>query len=139
MNVTTTRTTTAEYDDEGRFLRETTVTVEETGPADDGPREGDRVRLTYGDGSTVEGTWRAVLERDDGTLHTHTRGHVRRDVIARYGLAEMTTTSRERVGRFLSEQAGLGRDDTYEIWADKKRPEHVITLGDLRALLAAAS
>jgi hypothetical protein len=45
------------------------------------PREGDRVRLTYGDGSFVEGTWRAVLELDDGRLHTHTRGQVRRDVV----------------------------------------------------------
>lgn len=139
QTVTTTRTTTAEYDDEGRFLREVTVTVEETGPVDDGPREGDRVRLTYGDGSTVEGTWRAVLELDGQTLHTHTRGHVRRDVVARGGSAEMTTTSRERVSRFLSEQHNLGRDDAYEVWADKKRPEHVITIGDLWALLAAAS
>lgn len=49
------------------------------------PREGDRVRLTYGDGSSVEGTWRAVLERDDGHLHTHTRGQVRRDVLTRVG------------------------------------------------------
>lgn len=49
-----------------------------------GPQEGDRVRLTYGDGSTVEGTWRTVLEKDDGTLHTHTRGQVRRDVLATY-------------------------------------------------------
>lgn len=46
-----------------------------------GPQEGDRVRLTYGDGSSVEGTWRAVLGLDDGTLHTHTRGQVRRDVL----------------------------------------------------------
>ena len=42
------------------------------------------MRLTYGDGSFVEGTWRAVLELDDGTLHTHTRGQVRRDVVLSY-------------------------------------------------------
>lgn len=68
----------------------------------EGPQEGDLVRLTYGDGSTVEGTWRAVLELDDGTLHTHTRGHVRRDVLGPWDVrncrcAELGADQREHV------------------------------------------
>jgi hypothetical protein len=45
------------------------------------PREGDRVRITYGDGSTAEGRWEYLgddvedygLVLDDGTLHTPRR------------------------------------------------------------------
>lgn len=55
-----------------------------------GPQPGDRVQLTYGDGSTVEGIWEIdpdpeghgfLVRRDDGTTHGHTTGHVMRDVI----------------------------------------------------------
>lgn len=52
------------------------------------PRVGDRVRLTYRDGSGCEGTWEITpdgpaVRKDDGTLHTHVAGHVRREVITR--------------------------------------------------------
>ncbi|WP_249068720.1 hypothetical protein [Modestobacter muralis] len=43
---------------------------------------GDRVRLTYPDGSAVEGTWQDdVLLRDNGEVHTHTRGQVHRKLL----------------------------------------------------------
>jgi hypothetical protein len=46
------------------------------------PGNGDRVRLTYGDGSVVEGVWQDdVVLRDGGGVHTHTRGQVRREVL----------------------------------------------------------
>ena len=56
-----------------------------------GPAEGDRVRLTYGDGSTVEGRWAFVggdvegpaLLTDAGSVHAHVTGQVRRDVLER--------------------------------------------------------
>jgi hypothetical protein len=53
-----------------------------------GPDAGDRVRLTYGDGSGCEGTWEdtpagPVLRLDDGTLHAHVTGQVCREVIER--------------------------------------------------------
>ena len=42
-----------------------------------GPRNGDRVRLTYRDGSTAEGIWQdSTLIRGDGIVHAHTRGQV---------------------------------------------------------------
>lgn len=47
-----------------------------------------------------------------------------------------TNRASDRIRLFLEEQASLGRDGRYEIWADKRRPQHVITLGDLRALVA---
>ena len=49
---------------------------------------GSRVRLTYGDGSTVDGTWVRTadgteqLRRDDGRTHTHVTGQVRRELLA---------------------------------------------------------
>lgn len=43
--------------------------------------------------------------------------------------------ARERVLDFLQEQEALGRPDTYEVWASTRRPEHVITLGDLQTLV----
>lgn len=53
-----------------------------------GPQPGDRVRLTYGDRSTVEGTWTvdagtgaAAVQRDDGTVHRHFIGQVVREVV----------------------------------------------------------
>ena len=53
-----------------------------------GPDAGDRVRLTYGDGSGCEGTWEdtpdgPALRLDDGTLHAHVTGQVCREVIER--------------------------------------------------------
>ena len=40
------------------------------------------MRLTYRDGSTVEGVWKdGTLLRGDGTTHSHTSGQVRREVI----------------------------------------------------------
>jgi hypothetical protein len=49
---------------------------------DDGPCDGDRVRLTYRDGSTAEGLWQdGTILRDDGIVHAHTTGQVRLEVI----------------------------------------------------------
>ena len=49
---------------------------------DDGPCNGDRVRLTYRDGSTAEGLWQdSTILRGDGIVHSHTSGQVRLDVI----------------------------------------------------------
>lgn len=72
---------------------------------DSPPRQGDRVRLTYGDGSGCEGLWTLtpdgpVLLLDDGTVHRHTSGQVRRDVLARAEqppLAERDWSIRARV------------------------------------------
>ncbi len=55
------------------------------------PAEGDRVRLTYSDGSVVVGEWTFVggdvegmaLLTDDGHVHSHVTGQVRRDIIRR--------------------------------------------------------
>jgi hypothetical protein len=49
---------------------------------DDGPCDGDRVRLTYRDGCTAEGLWQdGTLIRGDGIVHAHTSGQVRLEVI----------------------------------------------------------
>ena len=49
---------------------------------DDGPGDGDRVRLTYRDGSTAEGLWQdSTLLRGDGIVHAHTSGQVGLEVI----------------------------------------------------------
>ena len=49
---------------------------------DDGPCDGDRVRLTYRDGSTADGVWQDdTLIRGDGIVHAHTSGQVRLEVI----------------------------------------------------------
>jgi hypothetical protein len=49
---------------------------------DDGPCNGDRVRLAYPDGSTVEGIWQdGTVLRGDGIVHSHTSGQVRLEVI----------------------------------------------------------
>jgi hypothetical protein len=49
---------------------------------DDGPCDGDRVRLTHRDGSTVEGVWQdGTILRGDAIVHSHTSGQVRREVI----------------------------------------------------------
>lgn len=56
-------------------------------PSNDGPQVGDRVRLTYGDGSGCEGTWEIDadgdpgLRLDDGTWHGHVAGQVRREIV----------------------------------------------------------
>ena len=40
---------------------------------DDGPRDGDRVRLAYRDGGTAEGLWSdGTILRGDGIVHSHT-------------------------------------------------------------------
>ena len=49
---------------------------------DDRPCNGDRVRLTYRDGSTAEGLWQdGTVIRGDGLVHAHTGGQVRLEVI----------------------------------------------------------
>ena len=49
---------------------------------DEGPCNGDRVRLTYRDGSTAEGLWQdSALLRGDGIVHAHTSGQVGLEVI----------------------------------------------------------
>ena len=50
--------------------------------ADDGPRDGDRVRLTYRDGSTAEGLWqdRTVIG-GDGIMPAEPGGQVHCEVI----------------------------------------------------------
>ena len=49
---------------------------------DDGPCNGDRMRLTYRDGSTAEGLWQdGTLIRGDGIVHAHSSGQVRLEVI----------------------------------------------------------
>lgn len=50
------------------------------------PQLGDRLRLTYADGTAVEGLWAEeagtnVLQLDDGTIHRDLAGHVRRQTI----------------------------------------------------------
>lgn len=66
-----------EDDEHGAYLEDRTRS---------GPRFGDRVRLTYGDGGTVEGTWtadgdQAAVRLDDGTVHHHVTGQVAREVV----------------------------------------------------------
>ena len=49
---------------------------------DDARRDGDRVRLTYRDDSSVEGIWSdGTLIRADGIVHAHSSGQVRLEVI----------------------------------------------------------
>jgi hypothetical protein len=49
---------------------------------DDGPCNGDRVRLSYRDGSTAEGLWQdGTILRGDGIVHSHTSGQVRLGVV----------------------------------------------------------
>ena len=49
---------------------------------DEGPCNGDRVRLTYRDGSTAEGLWQdSTLLHGDGIVHAHTSGQVGLEVI----------------------------------------------------------
>lgn len=83
-----------------------------------GPAEGDRVQLTYDDGSTVQGTWCYVggdvdgwaVQRDDGTVHTHVTGHVRRDVLQGAGrpwLPLLTEPEAQTVAALLDELSGV--------------------------------
>jgi len=48
--------------------------------------------------------------------------------------------ARARVKEFLAVMArhGRGKDDGYELWGQATRPDAVITLGDLRALIEEA-
>ncbi len=81
------------------------------------PTEGDRVRLTYGDGSTIEGTW-TYIEVDDswavltdaGKTHTHVTGQVRRDVVRRAERPRLPLLNQREalvVAALLDELAGV--------------------------------
>lgn len=82
-----------------------------------GPAEGDRVRLTCGDGSTLEGTW-TYIEVDDswavltdaGRTHTHVTGQVRRDVVRRAERPRLPLLNQREalvVAALLDELAGV--------------------------------
>ena len=61
---------------------------------DDGPCNGDRVRLTYRDGSTAEGLWQGgTLIRSEGIVHSHTGGQVRLEVLTRRSSGAWTPRS----------------------------------------------
>jgi hypothetical protein len=82
------------------------------------PVDGDRVRLLYGDGSTVEGRWEhlggedltAALRLDDGSLHPHVAGHVEHILVhrtARPLLALLTDAEARVVAVLLDELAAV--------------------------------
>jgi hypothetical protein len=84
----------------------------------DTPAEGDRVRLTYADGATVEGRWEYVggdveafaLILDDNTVHTQVTGHVDRDIVRRIPrprLALLTEAEALVVAALLDELLGV--------------------------------
>jgi hypothetical protein len=86
------------------------------------PVEGDRVRLTYGDGSRVEGRWEYVggdvegnaLRLDGGTLHTHVAGQVARDIVhavPRLRLALLTHGEALVAAQLLDELSGVYRTE----------------------------
>ena len=86
------------------------------------PVEGDRVRLTYGDGSTVEGRWEYIggdvegyaLRLDDGTVHPHVAGQVARDIVHRVPrprLALLTHGEALVAAQLLDELAGVYRTE----------------------------
>ena len=88
----------------------------------DTPVEGDRVRLTYGDGSTVEGRWEYIggdvegyaLHLDDGTVHPHVAGQVARDIVHRVPrprLALLTHGEALVAAQLLDELAGVYRTE----------------------------
>lgn len=92
------------------------VLTEQADPT--GPAEGDRVRLTYGDGSTVTGEWAYVggdvegmaLLTDDGPVHHHVTGQVRRDVIRRAERPLLDVLNQQEaltVAALLDELAGV--------------------------------
>ena len=83
-----------------------------------GPAGGDQVRLTYGDGSTLEGRWTLVggdveamaLVAEDGTVHTHVTGQVRRDAIRRAERPRLALLNEQEalvVAALLDELAGV--------------------------------
>lgn len=84
----------------------------------EGPIPGDRVRLTYGDGSTVEGLWEwdpepggygALVRRDDGSVHRHTSGQVTREVIVPSASRQAAAdTVRELQGGLDAARVALG-------------------------------
>lgn len=94
---------------------------EQADPA--GPAEGDRVQLTYGDGSTVTGEWSymggdvegMVLLADDGRVHKHTTGQVRRDIIKRADRPPLLDVLNKPealvVAALLDELAGVYNDE----------------------------
>ena len=82
------------------------------------PAEGDRVRLTYGDGSTVEGIWCYVggdvdgwaVQPDNGPVHTHVTGQVQRTVLQRADrprLALLNEQEAQAIAALLDELAGV--------------------------------
>jgi 8-oxo-dGTP pyrophosphatase MutT (NUDIX family) len=82
------------------------------------PGEGDRVRLTYDDGSTVTGRWEFVgggvdafgLLADDGRVHTDVTSGVRREVLERVELPRLALLNRDEalvVARLLEELGGV--------------------------------
>jgi hypothetical protein len=86
--------------------------------APDSPVEGDRIRLTYGDGSRVEGRWEYIggdveghaLRLDDGTLHTHVAGQGERILVHRVPrprLALLTHGEALVAAQLLDELAGV--------------------------------
>ncbi len=82
------------------------------------PAEGDQVRLTYGDGSTLEGRWTfiggdvealAVVTEDD-KVHTHVTGQVRREVLTRAERPRLPLLNEQEalaVAALLDELAGV--------------------------------
>ncbi|TAK89374.1 MAG: hypothetical protein EPO06_11975 [Burkholderiaceae bacterium] len=83
-----------------------------------GPADGDRVRLTYGDGSTVQGTWTTtgdgpVLHLDDETLH-HVNGASQRTILARSDVGRRVALSDgegQAIASLLDELAGVYPDE----------------------------
>jgi hypothetical protein len=86
------------------------------------PSDGDRVRVRYGDGSTVEGRWEhvggedltAALRLDDGSLHPHVAGQVERVLVYRVArplLALLTDAEARVVAALLDELAAVYPDE----------------------------
>ena len=97
-------------------LRDDPTLYDDRDPA--GPIPGDRVRLTYSDGSTVEGVWAwdpepggygALVRLDDGSVHRLMSGQVRRDVIVpAASRREAGDTVRELQGGLDAARVALG-------------------------------
>jgi hypothetical protein len=86
------------------------------------PWEGDRVRITYGDGSTAEGRWECVggdvedygLVLDDGTVHTRSGGQVARVILGRVDrplLPLLMQGEAAAIAALLDELAGVYRGE----------------------------
>ncbi|HEV7755404.1 MAG TPA: hypothetical protein VGO94_06030 [Mycobacteriales bacterium] len=96
--------------------RRARVLAERIGPH--APADGDRVRLLYRDGSTVEGRWEhrgsedltTALRLDDGSLHPHVTEHVDHILVhraARPLLALLTDAEARVVAALLDELAAV--------------------------------